>query len=290
MSDLLVAGATSFFGSNITNYAIQTTKLSVATIDQLKAQKHIMNLTPSIEAKSRHLFYLAKVHDEDIINRLLKIEEPKHIVYNCIGVNYASDIEEQVANFRRFLNCVRRMEKAPETFVVLLKDFYICPDGHVRLEEIVRRMLSSAQLKRWYVVNTCDVFGSRQESSCFIPRKIVAMLEGRADSKDEASLREVMYIRDFFLSLMRLITPDEEEEVFSSGVYRVFSGLTVSGLDLRLFMSRLVEGTSEYVWDMLKPALKPNGVDLCNSVRSNIADALEHTVAWYDQNRWSWSK
>lgn len=276
MSNILIAGGASFIGSNFANYLMQHTKYTVATLDNLRTG-NLKNLAPAQAAKNRHTFYLADVKDEYISKKIFEIEKPTTVIYNCLtdaGTNWENDIEL----LRSFIWSAK-FSFSITNFIVLLPAEYHGSIWEQAAYEVLEQEFGSG-FSNWMLIKPCHVFGPRQRWGA-VADTIQAHLIGGEMPNPDRDRREWMYVKDYFMKFMQLI--DVAKDELESGKYTLHTGQWASDADINLFVGDVLSGKTErHTWeiDLGEPQSQSNNFDLVN--------ALEHTVVWYDKNRWSW--
>jgi dTDP-D-glucose 4,6-dehydratase len=276
MSELLILGAAGFIGSNLANYAIQNTKFDVSSVDALHLRDNLMNLAPAMSARTRHNFYLNNVADQNLCSKILKLEKPKHIIYNCFEQGGG------FLEFENFIRCVDRSEVKPESVIILLKDFYKDPLRHDLDVKLVEEATRNSTY-RWYVISTCEIFGPRQKTTQLIPNIITNLLDGKEPMPGDG-IYEILYVRDLFFTLLQFL---DHETAPESGKYKIFSGQSASENDILLYFKSVMQGRGSYQWDRTIFGARADGKLFKPIIQSELTEALEHTASWYNHNKWA---
>jgi len=278
MSDILIAGGASFVGSNFANYMMQHTKYSVATLDNLRSGS-LQNLAPAQAAKNRHTFYLADIKDEDIGRKIFEIEQPTTVIYNCLtdaGNNWENDIEI----LRKFI-WTSKSSFTEQRFIVLLPAEY---HGTI-WEQAVEEVLNEFSYLEWALIKPCYVFGPRQKWGV-VADTITIQLNGGEFPNPDAEPKEWMYVKDYFANFMKIV---EAEDDFESGKYTLHSGQWASDANIDSFVRDVIANKPEkHSWNVEKGKEAEPGNQIPMTRNFDLVNALEHTIVWYDRNRWAW--
>lgn len=274
MSDILIAGGASFVGSNFANYLMQHTKYSVSTLDNLRTGS-LKNLAPAQAAKNRHTFYLADVKDEYISKKIFEIEKPSTVVYNCLtdaGTNWENDIEI----LRSFIWSAK-LSFSMTNFVALLPAEYHGSIWEQAIFEVLEQEFGSG-FCNWMLFKPCHVFGPRQRWGV-VADTIQTHLIGAEMPNPDHDKREWMYIKDYFMKFIQLI--DVAKDDLESGKCTLHTGQWASDADINSFVGDVLRGEAEpHTWEV--------NLEESGNHSFDLVSALEHTIVWYDKNRWSW--
>ena len=285
MSDILMVGGAGFTGSNFVNYMMQHTKYKVSTIDNLRVGS-LQNLAPAQAAKNRHSFYLADVKDKYISKKIFQIEKPKTVIYNCL--QFKGYLEEEIDVMKDFISvakeafCVRNFVVLLPSKVPVTMQFEV---RQILKEEFETKNVHFSKEFKWFVINPCNVFGPRQSEGKAVEIIKTHLSNPEAEELEDKYLeliskqQEWMYIKDYFIKFMNLL--DGAEDKTKSGIYILSTGQWASEKDIYHFVDDVLKEREErHTWD----------TNLGNPGEYNfdLVSALEHTIVWYDKNRWSW--
>lgn len=289
MSDVLIAGSAGGIGSNIANYMIQYSKYTVASADNL-GKNDLKGLAPALAAKNRHTFYLLDLLDRNFVSKMMKIEQPRFVVFNAIQ---AGNIDTR--HLSHMLNLSLDSDKT-EKVIVLLKDMYehtgesLFIEWFLHEEGWLDRFEEAG--KSLYLIKSCEVIGQRQRPGTFLTDTILALLDGKdVDVSDETKV-EWMYAKDFYIRVTSLL-----ESSAPSGTYRVFSGQQASKKDVTAYLSNIIRGTELPVsFESVYPDRGINEDKSFLPVRkmsfgppeNSLGDILEHVACWYRDNKRFW--
>jgi len=247
MSDILIAGSAGFTGCNLTNYMIQFSKYSVASIDNLEGQT-LKGLSSSMAAKTRHQFYLMDLSNTHLLSRALAIESPKCVIYNGLA---GDKVNVDSSNLASILDACLSTESVKKV-IVLSKDLYDKPG----MSNFIEWELNSKYLQKMEdagkalcFVKSCDLIGQRQSPGGWIVDTILSLMNGEEVNETDDLLREWMYVRDYYIRVASLI-----EATVKSGTYRVFSGYQASRMDISAYLRNIIlGGESVYTFKGVMP-------------------------------------
>lgn len=296
MSEVLIFGSAGFLGSNIANYMVQHTSKRISSIDDLSGTPHLKNLQPALESKNRHTFYLAKAQDKDILSKVFEMEQPKTIIYNLCSTHLSQSTENNFAKFADTLRlAIRNAEEGNSDRLILIfnhdasyKDLswekkeylYAC-------EEAFRK----CDIYKKYLLFTPYLFGPRMDPESHFISIVKNVLEGSSIPELDNTQMDFLYVKDMYSSLARFV-----EEDIESGAYRL-AGAQYSNLQkVSDYMYNMANGNE--ITDITNLSKRPSEIrqTLCSPKvfecmpKYDILSALEHTLCWYDVNRWAWSK
>lgn len=285
MSDIMIIGGAGFVGSNLSNYLVQHSRYNICTVDNLTRMEYLQRLGASLEAKSRHTFYLANIADEDIVSKIMQIEKPKIIIYTCFSDDPADHLQD-ASLLMRFGRGVSISGVKVEKFISIVKSNTMTGYTYPTVRDISKSLSTS-----WYAINPCELFGPRQKMSEPIPTIVRNLIT--SDGSWELGERyfshdrtQWMYIKDFFISLMANFISENSLE---SGIYRMMSGQFASHYDLFLHLKQVCSGADPHVWDSSVGEIEDDDCNLLVTPNFDLRDAVEHTAVWYEHNRWAWS-
>ena len=253
---VLITDGAGFVGSNFANYLIQHTVNKVVTVDDL-SKNNLHNLGPAQAAKNRHSFYLAKKEDPDILKKILELEEINSVVY-CYDGN------EEV-----FTAFIAELPSSTKMFVSV--------ESHIAVEDaIFEKRLE--RFATWNVVRPCCVFGPRQRQG-FVEDVIKSSLAGETLDGVNLERVELLYIKDYFGFCLKVT------RMGINGVYNLHSGEWGSSQEIQEFAKSLLSAPSESikVWDTSNPSV---AIESEFKKSFELCSAVEHTLVWYNKNRW----
>jgi len=280
MSDILICGAASFVGSSLSGYIMQHTKYYISTIDELARKELYDNMYVISGAKTRNSFYLAKLHDQEISTRILSLENPKYIIWNAADT---SNMEHAAGDFYVFLSALAQSNIRPRKILVLLKDYCQSSNLHNELQSVI----GDAKGQNIVIVNSGMLYGPRQSSDKFIANTIISSLQNCFQPNNDSRTVEPIYIRDYFFALMKIL----EEKSDEGCIYNLFGGVSVEkrmlSHDINYFIT--TGNWPDSLWTGGKSE-RPDGIDVEVITKNSYLETIEHTIAWYANNKWFWDK
>jgi nucleoside-diphosphate-sugar epimerase len=275
-SDVLVVGSTQFVGSNLCNYLLQHTRLSIVGTDNLSCG-FIGNLQPSLSSKSRFTFYPLNLSDTDLSNKVIDLIDPSYILIDltnqCIVSEVVNLIEE--AAKRNASKCIIIMPSAIEqdnkyfTQYALLSTFLQNKNYKTNNLDIV-------------VLTPCELYGPRQEASGQFASMAIMTLSGVAGVW-RTHPSQWLYVKDLFHNVLKFMEPNS----LAPGAYSLASKKECSDVDILSFMQSLVEGN--------RVPLKTTNVEVSSKPgvitaisHFDLESSIEHTLCWYADNKWAW--
>ena len=292
MAEVLILGSAGFVGSNIANYMVQHTSSSIATVDSLASTANLKNLQPAMQSKNRHNFYLAKAEDKEIARKIFELEQPKILVYNIASSQLNDPSEDAGAE----LEVLRFWHKLCLEFnvkkMILLLDHRVIYDKLTVAQEAFvfgcEELILRSEELLMNVLVPCYVFGPRQKITNMVPNLFKEKLQGNSPINLSSKKMEMMYIKDYFFNILNFIEASQK-----SGLYIMCNNEVASEKELDSYLQCIADGiepgynfngnaehaNSSFVMPPIYFAWTPN---------YNLASALEHTMCWYDVNRWAW--
>lgn len=258
-SDIMIIGAAGFIGSNLAQYFIQHTTYHLCSLDMLRGERDIMNLAPAIGAPARHRLHICDPWGNlDVLRRIFQIERPRHILVDCAGQ------EDNLGRIWRVIEETAGIESYTEIY----------GSGPAPTEWKV------ASPGRIYRLKTGNIFGTRQSDD--VGRLCIqALLNKHSDSCCEKQ-QDRIHIKDFFVKLLELIeSPDRP-----SGQYSVLGEESASEREIENYFSQLLAGERINVGTAVDHS--PHENELVVEQKGSLGQVLEHTLVWYDKNRWFW--
>ena len=281
MSEIFVAGSAGFIGSNITNYLIQNhPKISVASLDNLQSTG-LERLMPSIQSKNRHTFYLADLKDQKIVSKAVALEQPTTAIY-CAFTPSISPLEN-VVNALGFLDATKDIIKK----VIFTGSIAENPTFWGALERILIEAIKAVpwvDLIQWAFLKVMNLFGPRQRSDAdaALSRLLKDIFAGKPVDKLPDDQYDWVYVKDYFNNVMKFV----EKDHFESGVYQVSSGNVASMQSIHSFLNKLIYDSQR---ELIVRGASNTDVDSMEWVAPRpLEEAIEHTAAWYDANKWIW--
>lgn len=293
MSDILLVGSAGFVGSNIANYLVQHSSSRISSIDSLQGTPHLKNIQQALQSKNRHSFYLAKAEDTHIRNKIFEIEKPKVVVYNLASYHL------RTVNSENQWQCVAMLQSwvadaikwGCEKFIILLDHTVLYNKLSIFQKEFVgvceQYALDASGLTIHTIVPSY-VFGPRQGMRDGAVSLFQA-LGDKQETKLDKKAKDFLYIKDYFRAIKDIIDND-----FVSGVYQIIgqeSSCFANIFDYLVCKTKygncvlLGAGPVKYENNLLST---PKNYTLQEKYK--LADALEHTLCWYDVNRWAWEQ
>lgn len=295
MSDIVIAGCAGFLGSNLSNYLVQHTKLQVVGIDNLTITPDIYNLQFAFNSKTRFDFYLANAQDAQIIGKFFEIEKPKVIVYNILTahlllMDHGRDPNVFLETLRLWLDLAYL--NASEKFIVLAGSEIASLDFKSDFVNRVYELLMSYQNKLETIfINHGELFGPRQRARSGLAQIIVQEISGSGpDSLTVVGndLVDLIYVKDMFSNVLNIITSKD----ICSGAYSIHGPTGLSKRAVRALVKSII--CDEDVLEQAGSCSSENKsvkYPITNYVwqpKYELSSAIEHTIVWYDSNRWAW--
>jgi nucleoside-diphosphate-sugar epimerase len=285
MSDILILGSAGFVGSNLTNYLIQHTKYTVASVDWLEAGvDELKKLAPAMGAKSRHTFYLANITDVPIMRRILEIETPKIIIYNIVDRKKSRDWWKVARDLELWCKAAQHFLNPTTEKILFLMDTY--SDWWEWVEDIAEQMLPNVY-NRWHIVARSELFGPRQQDITGVSGATWGYLDSDQNHEpyyNDQDLKSWMYIRDYFFTLLKLVESDH-----LNGKYYIGNDQLATEHQVQSWVRHLIKGEKApdpEGWVKRWCGWPENYTPLFPAINTDLPKAIEHTVAWYDSNRW----
>ena len=292
MSEILIAGSAGFVGSNIANYLVQHTNHMIASVDLLSDSRNFKNLQPAIQSKNRHTFYLARAEDTQITNKIFELEQPKVVVFNLLSywLSTSNDSEKDIKTLVNWVDTAARF--GCQKFIILADHRPIYDKlNHSQTRimwEVERLCVENTRDMDMYAIVPAYVFGPRQSMNCTVPSIFKDRLTSNTQEELSAHKFEMIYVKDYFYNIMSFV-----ENNYDSGVYFMRSGEAASPRDVSDYVQSIIDGEPlQFNWR--SGAFNPTHDFIVEprffawSPHYNLSSALEHTLCWYDANRWAW--
>lgn len=281
-SDVLVIGSTQFVGSNICNYMLQHTRLSVAGTDDL-VQGQIENLQPSLVSRSRFNFYPLNLSDHRIVGKLLQLVAPTYLIVDLTNYCKLDDAIHLLSS--------ASANKVSKAILILPSDVEYRADDSLMQEQnhnkIVTDLLTtnlSGTLGDMSIISVvpCELYGPRQElTGNFAALATSALSTGLADPADIKV--HWLYIKDLFHNILSFMDPKFDR----AGIIKLNTNKECSYKNLYHFMRSVVGGqriSLEAVSSMIKT--DENNMEAISHF--DLESSIEHTLCWYADNKWAW--
>lgn len=294
MSDILILGSAGFIGSNITNYLIQHTQYNIASVDDLSVTPDLKKLQPAILSKNRHTFYLAKAQDREICQKILQLEQPKTVVFNIANHHLATiDQSNQWSHMNTLTNWVAWCYQwGVKHFVIYLNHLCIYEDLDLLQEEYVRVCEEYATgLNRQDInislLTSSYVFGPRESADRPLAQNMLSALKGDGQPGSNITY-DYIYVKDFYFAMQKLIDGDVEP-----GFWELIGAHSASLSRVKEYLLSLIDTNVEKFHFGRDEAVRKhnwNSVpkDFPIELQYGVPQALEHTLCWYDLNKWAW--
>lgn len=267
---IVVAGAAGFIGSNLVSHLLQNTGHIVISMDDLSGVSTLKNLQFALGHRNdRHKFYPCDINSE-ITERLFRIEQPDIIVNLSSGL----EINENGTGFADICSKTNSIKK----YIILRKDsvFSECPQLCKNFEVIK--------------IDSCNVFGPRQSIRENIPRILAKNFDilGKhkallpTDQKDS-----YVYVKDLIDALLLII----EGMVDKIPLYKIGSDHKTSQANIETFVQNLISGKIvELQTERVENTSSIQLIDAGWKIRRPLFQAIEHTLDWYNNNRWAFGE
>lgn len=255
---ILITGAAGFIGSNLSSHLLQTTSHSIVSVDNLSGTPDLDNMQFALgHRNNRHKFYLLNIADSEITSKLLEIEKPDVIINAAGGSDSDPVINKSLYNHA----CAASVRK----FISLIDN----------ISE------TTNECKFTHITADC-VFGPRQGANCSIPKIIDHALNNIGMSNLSTDIGEFIYIKDF-LDAICLVIDSKNINIDSVHVGGTLTTLESVGIYLHL----LVKESPEVLPVRISKTTSLDLIALGWEIRRPIDQALEHTLQWYNLNKWA---
>ena len=258
---ILVAGAAGFIGSNLSSHLLQTTAHTVISVDDLSGTPDLDNLQFALgHRNNRHKFYLLNIADSIMLNRLIRIEKPD-IIINAArsaqqGVNLNESLYSEACKYKTQL-------------FISLEDTGLTSQNDVKA----------------ITLTIGSVFGPRQGPKCEIPKIINSVLNDLVIENLPTEEADFLYIKDLLDAICLLIEADS-----LASDYHHIGGTICTFENIENYLKLLVGGLPANLIaidsDMTS---SPQILSLGWKVRRPLDQALEHTLQWYNLNKWAFN-
>lgn len=298
MAKVLITGAAGFVGCNLSNWLMLHSQHQLVGIDNMTTFSKLTNLEPVRHSK-RYSFYVADVRDEHIMERILRIEQPNYIIHAAGSSDYTGSFNAIAQAVKRhpverllvlnFIDQRGAIADSPRDFDD--EDLLGVRRG---LEEAVVRFHSDGV--NTVAANFCDLYGPREAPIAFVPGITRGLLEGKEINPGDfdVGISEWMYIKDAFLAICALMKYSQVGHIYNiTAGYRaskremLYKIAGIIGVDL----PRLNWGAPEY-----EPIFNEDRGRLVSTQTlgwkpvHGFEESLEHTVCWYNANRWAFKQ
>lgn len=268
-SDVLVIGSTQFVGSNVCNYLMQHTRLTVTGIDDL-SHGIVGNMQASLSSVSRFTFYPLKLSDVDLASKVIDMVSPRFVIFD---MTRECKLEEAIT----LLNATSGAEKCIMILPTQLDD-----DCNKLLAYLNETGYANGMCDIYSVV-PCHLYGPRQSLSEEFALILSKHLMGLETSGITDVQKERLYIKDLFHNIVMLM----DEHAPARGNYELRTRTTSSDADILSFIQSLTTG------DRIRLNTETSDSVLSGSAIEAIShfdleSSVEHTLCWYSDNRWAW--
>lgn len=259
MTKVLIIGAAGFMGSNLSNWFMCHTNYDIVGIDDCSKHSNLLTLQPNLKSK-RYNLQISDVLNEKTFNKILKFENPDYIILTTnyeTTKNALSIIDIKCENLKKIIVLLdRRWQSIPKTNLPLVGLF------------------------------APNLFGSRQNPNSFIPAVIKAALyktDLEVDLSPGGNGTDWLYAKDAYRAIECLMVDGKIDSNYMISADQKFTDEQLMGKIFHII---------GYV-----PKVRSNyclAEDVGHEFKSidgwkqefTIDSALEHTVCWYDTNRW----
>lgn len=275
-SDVLVVGSTQFVGSNLCNYMLQHTRLTITGIDDL-VQGFIGNLQPSLSSKSRFSFYPINLADMVLSDKVITMISPQYVIIDLTNQCVVADIAhllEITANI------------GAEKCIILLPSSLDDGNRFITQYYLLAALLQNKSYKynnmEIIALTPCELYGPRQSiNGKFASLAMMTLLNNAGIWRTQPS--QWLYIKDLFHNVLKIMEP----KTLAPGAYNLTSDLECSDADILSFMQSLMN-SEKIALAVTKNAaiLAPNTINAISNF--DLESSIEHTLCWYADNKWAW--
>lgn len=275
-SDVLVVGSTQFVGSNLCNYLLQHTRLSIVGTDDLSCG-FIGNLQPSLLSKSRFTFYPLNLSDTTLTNKVLGLIEPNYVLIDLTNQCIVSEV----------VNLLETTAKLGSSKCVIIMPPVLEQDNkyftqYALLLTLLQNRNHKIDSLELIVVTPCELYGPRQEASGQFASMAIMTLSGTAGVW-RTHPSQWLYIKDLFHNVLKFMEPNS----LVPGAYSLASKIECSDTDILYFMQSLVSGSRVPLKTTnVEVASKPGVITAISHF--DLESSIEHTLCWYADNKWAW--
>lgn len=256
---IVIAGAAGFIGANLVSHLLQKTQHIIISIDDLSGTTTLNNLQHALAHKNdRHRFYLCDIGYRKILDSLFKLEKPD-VIINLTKIEHD---QLRTANELILYNSAISSNSVKKYITFNTDEIFIQPDTKI-------------------IINCCNIFGPKQDARSVIPTIIDRVLNNKnVDPLEKTDIEiEWMYINDLLEMIGIIIDKGEEKEI-----YDIRSGWELSKEDIFIFLNSIYkEQPIELNIKNISSHSNPFGWQPTKQLKR----ALEHTLQWYNLNRWA---
>jgi dTDP-glucose 4,6-dehydratase len=298
MAKILITGASGFVGANLCNWFMVHTNHQLVGVDNMTTFEGLTNLEP-VRRSKRFNFYLANTEDAHIMDRVFYVERPNYVIH-AAGSSAENDLfglDSVAAAASKYpVERMLALNYADDRGGSSARHFDETRQG-------VRPGFESAAVK-WnqlygtplVVVNCCSLYGPRDAPNSMIPDTIYKMLNNEQIDFESYGVqtREWMYLRDAFLALCCLLNNGNPGHV-----YNITTGFQASDRDMAHKISKILGLDLSCERSHLEAYTPIPNVDRGRLVSMGtlgwepsfeVDKSLEHTVCWYNANRWAFNQ
>lgn len=279
MIKLLVIGSAGFVGSNFIRYvAFNHKNIEIISVDKISNPKDIHNVYMNKSSE----FYLCDVCDQNIVNRIFEFNKPDYVIYLGLSTN-GNFVQNNIMGFYNVLQACKTYKSSK---VIFVKHLFNKNSLFTTTENTCASFLSNFELP-FSIINTVDLFGSRQEVGLITNFYQDIRGNGKIILNQKGSIiRDILHVEDLSSAIMSVIENNK-----SSQSYDVSANIDFTDLEIaNIMIEALGEGKIEFGNEDC--SLQEN-INIDSSlIRENgwkpkkFKDRLKQTTFWFKQNEW----